>query len=133
IQISIKLFGLRVQVAIVAGKRNGVLGPDCPRKVCELGAVLIRVIYVGAAPIDDLETQPGVRGAMATQYEIDFRVAPQDLLEREAHGLAVVGVQDGLSAGLDHQNRIGEVPKLITGNLKVSADPVGFAMDQLRD
>src|SRR5207248_6846751 len=99
---SIKAFGLRVQVTIVAGERDGVLGPDCPRKVYELGTVLFRIVYVGSVPIDDLETQPGVRRAVATQYEIDFGVALQDLLERAAHNLAVISVQDGLTVGLDH-------------------------------
>ena len=93
-------------------------GPDCPREVYELGTVLLRIVYVGSAPIDDLETQPGVRRTVATQYEIDFWVALQDLLERGAHDLAVIGVQDGFAVGLDHQNRVREVPELITRNLK---------------
>ena len=88
---------------------------------------------MGSTPIDDLETQPVIRRAVATQYEIDFRVTLQELLERAAHDLAVVGVQDGFAVRLNHQNRVGEVPELITRNPKVAVDLVRLAMDQFRD
>ena len=133
VQVSIELFGLRVQVTIVAGERNSVSGPDRPREVYELRTVLLRIVYVGSAAIDDLETKPVVGRTVASQYEIDFRVTPQDLLERGAHDLAVIGVQDGFAVSLYHQNEFGEVPELITRNLKVAADLIGFAMDQLCD
>ena len=74
VQISIELLGLRVQVTIVAGKRNRVLGPTARAKSANSALYFSRIVDVGSAPVDDLETQPGVCRAVATQCEIDFRV-----------------------------------------------------------
>jgi hypothetical protein len=58
----------------------------------------------GAAPSTISKHSRALAELWLRNTEIDFRVALQDSLERQAHGLAVIGVQDGLAVGLDHQN-----------------------------
>src|ERR1700733_2633174 len=124
----------RVQEAVIAREGYGVAGAGIYRAAHELIRRVVVAVVPGQQALMVLDTKRNRRRTgMAAENEVDLRVVPQNLAQRQAEELAIVAVEKRVPAAREDGGTVDAESELIRAQFEIVPEGDSCAMRHFDD